>query len=221
MKKIIILLFALLLFADCGTKTKTKSESESEIKVKTEAKEEDELRRIDSIMVSKIEEAKREFSQIAKENSVEEGNKRTTTEVTETYESPTKDFRQIDGNPDLYINDANGRLMTKITKTIIDEKFKAEKNKEIETKKIEQEKKTSDSIAELEVFSKKMKEAMQEVLANKKEAEKNTVQEGWQTGFWFWFWIVLIIILIIAYFVFRKWLLIQFPWLSFINKKNI
>jgi len=204
MKKIIILLFALFLFVDCGTKTKTKSETETEIKAKETALKVAENKKIDSIRVVLEETLRKEFFQKSNETNTSEGTKRTTTEVTETYESPTKDFRPVSGT-DLFIKDANGRLMTKTTKTIIDERFKAEQKKEIETKRIEEEKRKKDSVATNEYIEKVVEAHISQYEKKNKAREDETVKEGWQPGFWFYFWIFIILVLIALFiYLYRK-----------------
>jgi len=213
----IAFLIAVLLFG-CGTKTKTQSQSETEIKAKEIALQELSNKKLDSIRVVLEETLRKEFFQKSNETNTEEGSTKTVIEVVETFESPTKNFRPI-GGTDLYINDANGRLLTKTTKTIIDERFKAEKKKEIETKRIEEEKRKKDSIATNEYIENVIQAHITQYEKKNKAKDNETIKKGLQLGFWFWFWIILIIILIIAYYVLRKWLLIQFPFLAIIYKK--
>jgi len=212
---IAFLLVVLLL--GCGTKTKTQSESESEVKAKEIALIENEKKKLDSIRVVVEETLRKEFFQKSNETNTEEGTKRTTTEVIETYESPTRDFRQV-GKTDLYINDANGRLITKTTKTIIDERFKAEQKKEIETKRIEEEKRKKDSIATNEYIEKVIQNHILQYEKKNKDNNKVVEKKGLQLGFWFWFWVVTILLIILAIYIFRKWLLIQFSFLKLIFK---
>lgn len=214
----IAFLLALLLFG-CGTKTKTQSESESEVKAKEIALIKNEKKKLDSIRVVLEETLRKEFFQKSNETNTEEGNKRTTTEVVETYESPTKDFRPIKGTSDLYINDSNGRLLTKTTKTIIDERFKAEQKKEIETKKIEEEKRKKDSVSTNQYIEKAIQNHILQYEKKNKDNNKVVEKKGLQLGFWFWFWVVLIILIILAFYIFRKWLLIQFPFLAIFIRK--
>lgn len=213
MKKLIFFLLLLVSFS-CGTKTKTITENEIEVKAKEIAKEEDELKKIDSIVVSKIEEAKKEFSQIAKENSLEEGTKRTIIETRETVFDDMK-LRPFAGESEKMTDDRTGRIYE--TRTIIDERFKLEKQKELEIKKIEQERITKDSIAREEIYFKKIKEALNESMQRQKNDSKEVVQKGFQLGFWFWFWFILILLIIILIWIGRKWIGIQFPFLRFIK----
>ncbi len=212
MKKIIVLLFALFLFVDCGTKTKTKSETETEIKAKEVAEVENqkqrEIKRLDSIRVVLEETLRKEFLQKSNESSIEEGTKRTTTETTETLKNPTEGFRPI-GNGDLFINDSNGRIIERKTKTIIEEKFKKEQQKEIETKKIEEEKRVKDSISTTIYIDSKIESTVEKHLLQyekkNKAREDETVKEGWQPGFWFYAWIFIILVLIALFiYLYRK-----------------
>ena len=196
----------------CGTKTKTKTEVQTEVNVKETAKEEDEVKRIDSIVVSKIEEAKKEFLQLSKENSLEEGTKRTIIETRETT-FDKMELRPFAGESEKMTNDKTGRIYE--TRTIIDERFKLEKQKELEIKKIEQERITKDSIAREEIYLKKIKEAINESLKTQRVDNKEVVQEGFKLGFWFWFWVILILLIIALIWFGRKWIAIQFPFLRF------
>ena len=210
----IFLMLIILLVFSCGTRTKTKSESQSEINAKETAKEEDNSRKIDSIITAKFEEAKKEFSQNSKENSVDEGTKKTTIKATETFPDDPNDYRKI-GNNGMALNDKNGRIVN--YEIVIEEKFRREKQKEIETKIIEEQKKKSDSIAYLKIVKDVARESIKEVIASEKTQNKDVVQKGFTLGFWGWFWIILILLIIIAIWIFRKWIGIQFPFLKFLK----
>jgi hypothetical protein len=210
----ITILIVHFLFYGCGTKTKNKSQETTEVKSDETAKLEENKKYFDSIKTVLLEEAKREFSQISKENEKEEATKKT---IIESKETIFDDYRPV-GNTGKSIQDRTGRIIE--TRTIIQENSKLEKQKEIEIKKVEQERKTKDCLAVIKINESKLSLLEKKLDARIDKLEKEKVQEGFKIGFWGWFWIILIILLIIAFFVFRKWFLIQFPWLGFIFRKK-
>lgn len=225
MKKVLIIIFSLITILSCGPKTKTQTENQSQISAQEIAQQEKikqaETKRLDSIRVILKEELIKEFNQKYNESSSEENTRKTTTEVTETLKNPLEGFRPV-GNGDIYINDSNGQLLERKTKTIIEERFKKEQQKEIETKRIEQEKKIKDSIARNEYIDSTVEKVVEKHMSQYEKKDKGKVkvaeQKGFQLGFWGWFWIITIILIILAFTVFRKWLLIQFPILRFLIK---
>lgn len=201
----------ILLAFSCGTKTKNKVKESTEVKAEQTAEIEEKTKIFDSIKTALLEEAKREFSEIAKENSTEEATKKT---IIESKETVFDDYRSVP-NTGLSIQDRTGRIIE--TRTIIQEKFKLEKQKEFEIKKVEQERKTKDCLAVIKINETKLSLLQKKLDARIDKLEKEKVQEGFTLGFWGWFWIILILLIIIAIWIFRKWIGINFPFLRFLK----
>lgn len=207
----IALLVMHFLFFGCGTKTKNKTQESTEIKSDEKSKLEENKKYFDSVKTVLLEEAKREFSEIAKENSKEEATKKT---IIESKETVFDDYRQVP-NTGKSIQDRTGRIIE--TRTIIEEKFKLEKQKEVEIKKVEQERRTKDCLAVLRINESKLSLLEKKLDARIDKLEKKKVQEGFSLGFWGWFWIILILLILIAIWIFRKWIGVQFPFLKFLK----
>jgi predicted RND superfamily exporter protein len=210
----ICILVAHFLIYGCGTKTKNKSQESTEIKSDEKTKLEENKKYFDSIKTVLLEEAKREFSQISKENEKEEATKKT---IIESKETVFDDYRPV-GNTGKSIQDRTGRIIE--TRTIIQENSKLEKQKEVEIKKVEQERKTKDCLAVIKINETKLSILEKKLDSRIDKLEKQKVQEGFKIGFWGWFWIIIIAIILILYFFCRKWLLIQFPWLAIIFRRK-
>jgi hypothetical protein len=188
---ITILIVHFLVFG-CGTKTKNKSQESTEIKSDEKAKLEENKKYFDSIKTVLLEEAKREFSQISKENEKEEATKKT---IIESKETIFDDYRPV-GNTGKSIQDRTGRIIE--TRTIIQENSKLEKQKEIEIKKVEQERKTKDCLAVIKIGESKLILFEKKVDSRLDKIEKQLEKKGFTLGFWDWFWIVLIALVIIT-----------------------
>ena len=176
----------------CGTRTKNKSQETTEVKSDETAKIEENKKYFDSIKTVLLEEARREFSEISKENEKEEATKKT---IIESKETIFDDYRPV-GNTGKSIQDRTGRIIE--TRTIIQENSKLEKQKEIEIKKVEQERKTKDCLAVIKINETKLSLLEKKLDARIDKLEKQKIQEGFKIGFWGWFWIVLIALVIIA-----------------------
>ncbi len=209
----ISLLAAHFLLFGCGTKTKSSTETENKEKVVQESEEIKKQRSIDSIKVSLEEEFRKKYAENNSEKTNTEATKTTTTEVTETIKSPTADFRHVPGT-DLFLNEKNGKIIERRTKTIIEERFNQEQLKKRQIEFEETEKRKKDSIAFVEKIEEIIQNHILQYDKKQKKIEESKEKKGIQLGFWFWFWVGLILLLIIAFFIFRKWLAIQFPFLS-------
>lgn len=210
---IMLTLIGLHFFFGCGTKTKSSTETENKEKVVQESEEIKKQRSIDSIKVSLEEEFRKKYAETNSEKTNTEATKTTTTEVTETIKSPTADFRHVPGT-DLFLNDKNGKIIERRTKTIIEERFNQEQLKKRQIEFEETEKRKKDSIAFVEKIEEIIQNHILQYDKKQKRIEESKEKKGVQLGFWFWFWVGLILLLIIAFFLFRKWLAIQFPFLS-------
>ena len=195
-KRIYFLMICLLVvhffIFGCGTKTKNKTQNTTEVKLDEKAEIEEKKKIFDSIKTALLEEAKREFSQISKENEKEEATKKT---IIESKETEFGDFRNVP-NTGQSIQDRTGRIIE--TKIIIEESLKLEKQKEIEIKKVEQERRTKDCLAVIKINETKLSLLEKKLDGRISKLEKQKVQEGFKIGFWGWFWIVLIALVIIA-----------------------
>ena len=212
MKKIIILISMLFVFS-CGTKTKTSAESELKEKLNQESEEFKKQRSIDSIRLVLEEEFKKKYSENNSEKTNTEASKTTTTEIVETIKNPVSDFRPVQGT-DLFLNEKNGQIIERRTKTIIEERFNQEQLKKRQIEFEESEKRKKDSMAVFEKMEETIQKHMLQFEKKLKAREASKEKKGWQPGFWFWFWVILFLLLLISFFLFRKWLAIQFPFLS-------
>jgi vacuolar-type H+-ATPase subunit F/Vma7 len=212
----LIAFFLGFLLLGCGTRTKTKTESESEINAIEKAKEETENRKLDSIRLVVETELRNEFEQRTKEIEEEEGKIITTIETTEKVLNPN-DFRST-SNPDKFINDATGLIIERTTKKVIEENWKKSKEREAEIREIYEEKRISDSIALHNSFESRYNEKVNKLSVK----EENKTLDVKKTGLSIW-WkigIGLFILIIVLAWIFRKWLLIQFPWLAIFKRKK-
>ena len=198
----------------CGTRTKTKTETSNELSVKETAKQTDSIAKIDSIITAKVEVSMKELEQKFRETQKEEETKKTTITTKETiFDNPEWEQLPKSGKT---VHNPSGRIVE--TQTVIEEKRKAQKETDINIKLIELERIKKDSIAFNSAVSLATKDVVSEILAK----EKNSALEVKKTGLSIW-WkigIGLFLILIIAVYVFRKWLLIQFPFLAIFKRKK-
>ena len=207
------LLAAHYLFSGCGTRTKNINDDKTELKSNINSEKNIDLKlskeQMDSLRLVVEENLRKEFEQKLNETSNEEGTRKTTTEVTETLVNPTEGFREIKGT-DMFLNDANGKFLERKTKTIIEEKFKLEKQKQIETKRIEEEQKKKELI-ETNKYIDEIVQKTVEIHVSQYEEKQNkrtkaVVQEGFKIGFWGWFWIIFILLLIITFaYLYKKY----------------
>jgi hypothetical protein len=207
MKKTILILSIFLLFS-CGTKTKTKTESSRETELKQTAKAIDSAQKIDLLISKKVEERLTEIREQTKVTEKTDAEDKTVTTTTEIQVDKPATITLSDGR---VLNIDTGRITE--TKTTTNTK-KATEN--IRNRNIEISEKAEKQIDEtnMQIDTKKIvKEILTEINTQEVDKASENIQKGWKPGFWFWFWIVLIILLIIAFFVFRKWLAIQFPFL--------
>ncbi len=201
MKKIIILLFALFLFVDCGTKTKTQTETKTEIEAKETAKSQDSLATMEKIILSKVDEKMKELEEKFRQTEQEEETKKTTITTKETIFD--NDEWQDLPKSGKTVHKPSGRLLE--TKTVIEEKRKAQKETDMNIKLVEKEKIKKDSTAIATAIKTGIKEGMKELSVNEKTKNKEVVQKGWQPGFWFYFWIFIILVLIALFiYLYRK-----------------
>lgn len=198
----------------CGTRTKTKTETSNELSVKETAKQTDSIAKIDSIITAKVEIRMKELEQKFRETQQEEETKKTTITTKETiFDNPDWETLPKSGKT---IHNPTGRVVE--TKTVIEEKRKAQKETENNIKLIESERIKKDSIAFNSAVSLATKDAVSEILAK----EKNNSLQVKKTGLSIW-WkigIGLFLLLLVAIWVFRKWLLIQFPFLAIFKRKK-
>jgi len=217
-KKIILVVMISLLAAHfliygCGTRTKTKTETQTEISAKEIAKEQDSIATSEEVILSKVEEKMKELEQKFRESQKNDETETTLVKKQEIeFDGPA--WVEV-GNQGKKININNGRIVT--SETITKARKQSEKTTEIDSKRIESEKKKTDSTAIANAIKTGIKEGIKELTSVKKSSEKNVVQKGGQPGFWFWFWIVLILLILIAIWIFRKWLRTKFPFLRFLK----
>jgi predicted RND superfamily exporter protein len=191
MKKTLSLIL-LALFISCGTKTKTKSQSSQEQTAKDLQKEKDSIARIDSIVLAKTKIA---LTDIKEQTKSEDNSSDIETTTTDVIEVVTKDARIT---------------KTRTTTTAKRQSQKiVEKNKEIS----ERTKEKIDSINFSSAVAETSKEVLKEISEKQTKAEESKVKK---TTIPFWIWLILILIVLII--IFRKWLLIQFPFLTKIFK---
>jgi len=193
MKKTLSLIL-LALFISCGTKTKTKSQSSQEQTAKDLQKEKDSIARIDSIVLAKTKIA---LTDIKEQTKSEDNSSDIETTTTDVIEVVTKDARIT---------------KTRTTTTAKRQSQKiVEKNKEIS----ERTKEKIDSINFSSAVAETSKEVLKEISEKQTKAEESKVKK---TTIPFWIWLILILIVLII--IFRKWLLIQFPFLRIFKRNN-
>jgi Fe2+ transport system protein B len=209
MKKTLSLIL-LALFLSCGTKTKTKSQSSQEQTAKDLQKEKDSIARIDSIVLAKTKIALTDI----KEQTKSEDN-------TSDLETTTTDVIEIESKDPIYITLSDGRVLNvqngRITKTLTTTTAKRQSQKIVEQNKeiSERTKEKIDSINFSSAVAETSKEVVKEISEKQTKAEESKVKK---TTIPFWIWLILILIILII--IFRKWLLIQFPFLRMFKRNN-
>ena len=183
-----------LLFS-CGTKTKSSNETEIKEKTLSEAEIIQKTKELDSLKVVLEEEFRKKYSDTNSTASKTEATRTTTTEVTETVQPANPPLKNpADYTPtakDKFINYNNGEVITRHTKTVIEEKFNEEMLRQQEIKYEEEEKRKKDSIATFEKVSEIIDKKLE--LKDKKDIQriKNLKKEGWKPSLWFVIGIIL------------------------------
>ena len=213
-KRVILVIMISLLTAHfvlfgCGTKTKSSKENQTKETAMEQFKAIDSTNKAETFLSStqeqKQKELEKEFKQI---NSSDE----TETTITETVEIDAVDtiyFRFPNGT---YLKASNGKVVH--SKTTTTGRKKNNQFKKQNEKIAERSQSKIDSSNQIIISKRAGIESAKEYLKSQKQTETEKEKTGWQPGFWFWFWIGLILLLIIAFFIFRKWLATQFPFLS-------
>lgn len=203
--KIYVLMLAILavhfLLFSCGTKTKSSNETEAKEKTLTESEITKKTKELDSLKVVLEEEFRKKYSDTNSTASKTEATRTTTTEVTETVQPANSSLKNpADYRPapnDKFINDRRGEIITRHTKTIIEEKFNEEMLRQQEIKYEEEEKRKKDSIATFEKVSEIIDKKLE--LKDKKDIERinNLKKEGWKPSLWFVIGIILFVLALV------------------------
>lgn len=207
MKKIILLLFTIILLGGCGTKTKTKTSSEKEETLKVEAKSQDSTFAINQTIDKIVDE---KLSELKEMNRTDETEMVTVVEIEETIENVSGSELKIqtpDGNT-IVSGDGVFRRKSVTTTSTIDRR-KLEENNRVVSEKAQ---KIIDEYNSETQFKAVAIEVAREVSQKQVEEVKVVERSNWR--FWFWIFIIILILAIIIRFVSKKWFAMNFPFLT-------
>ena len=203
----ILVVIILATITSCGTKTKTKTSSEKEEKLKVEAKSQDSTFVINQTIDKIVDE---KLSELKEMNRTDETEMVTVVEIEETIENVSGSELKIqtpDGNT-IVSGDGVFRRKSVTTTSKINRSLLNETNREISEKA----QKVIDEYNSDTQFKAVAIEVAREV--SQKQVEETKVVERSDWRFWFWMIIIILIIAIVLRFVSKKWLAIQFPFLT-------
>ncbi|MFY8003218.1 MAG: hypothetical protein ACOVNR_00175 [Chitinophagaceae bacterium] len=179
---IMAMLLILLIFS-CGTKTKTSTDNETKEKAIVVNDSVRLSKKLDSIKVALEEEFRKKYSDSNSQTSKKEATRTTTTEVSEIVH-PTAGFREIPGT-DLFLNDQNGKILERKTKTIIEERFNEEMYKQQLIKFEYEEKRKKDSIATIKAIDSIVALHLTQYEKKDLARSKNKEVKGWRPSLLF------------------------------------
>lgn len=204
---IIFLLVAIhfLLFTGCRTKTQNTHETENKEKVYTQAQFND--------SIAKIEKRKEE-AYLARLKEIEERNKK---ESESTSKSNEVDVTIEHKGGKTVVETPSGNFVVTGDGATVNT---SSRNKSMSKKQIEEYNRKISEITEIKLENENLKSELRVQegqiveLEEKLEAERKSNTKTDSCNYSIFFWIIGVLLLIILFLLFRKWLAIQFPFLS-------